>query len=155
MCDHFKGPLGLKRHHVKGCVPGPALCLRKEWRLRHSSTVVAGKLQGPQAVQGPDERTCSQASEERTNEGARHGHPLGLHEGTRAFANVRASQQTKSMKTNTRSVLRRRAGIPGDQYGNTDATIRPYNKYKPQSTPRVVRRNRRGDKWTCCGDKRT
>ena len=42
MYDHIKGPLGLKRHHVKNCGPGPALCLRREWRLRHSPTVVAG-----------------------------------------------------------------------------------------------------------------
>ena len=33
---------GLKDTHVKSCGPGPALCLRREWRLRHSPTVVAG-----------------------------------------------------------------------------------------------------------------
>ena len=81
MCDHIKSPLGLKRHPVKSCDPGPALCLRREWRLRHSPTVVAGSSRGRKLYRDLTKKTCSQASEERTNEARAMAIPPRLHDG--------------------------------------------------------------------------
>ena len=118
MCDHIKSPLGLKRH--------PHLKLRP-WSCLVSSQGVASpplpngcgrQLQGPQAVQGPDEKTCSQASEERTNEARAMAISLGPRRDQGPLkTSARASRRTSRIRvcirpyprTKRSSSLRRRS----------------------------------------------